>query len=155
MVESRAAVCSAPSRHPRKEDSFRARKMLNRMQKPYEEGSILLDAPQHDTMDELVRARSTQGGMAAAPLRGLIKHLDELRRAAPLPPAAGFKGRVHGNVTHFPFNTGSFFLPVRLAGPRSCVRPGVRNDHLVLFCGPSCGRTSATLCMPHLVFLTS
>ena len=25
-----------------------------RMQKPYEEGSILLDAPQHDTMDELV-----------------------------------------------------------------------------------------------------
>ena len=37
----------------RKEDSFLARKMLMRMQKPYEEGSILLDAPQHDTMDEL------------------------------------------------------------------------------------------------------
>ena len=36
-----------------------------RMQKPYEEGSILLDAPQHDTMDELVsRARSRQGGVA-------------------------------------------------------------------------------------------
>ena len=35
----------------RKEDSFLAWKM--RMQKPYEEGSILLDAPQHDTMDEL------------------------------------------------------------------------------------------------------
>jgi len=28
--------------------------MLMRMQIPYEEGSILLDAPQHDTMDELV-----------------------------------------------------------------------------------------------------
>jgi len=28
--------------------------MLMRMQKPYEEGSILLDAPQHDIMDELV-----------------------------------------------------------------------------------------------------
>ena len=27
--------------------------MLMRMQKPYEEGSILLDAPQHDTMNEL------------------------------------------------------------------------------------------------------
>jgi len=27
--------------------------MLMRMQKPYGEGSILLDAPQHDTMDEL------------------------------------------------------------------------------------------------------
>jgi len=25
-----------------------------RMQKPYEEGSILLNAPQHDTVDELV-----------------------------------------------------------------------------------------------------
>ena len=37
----------------RKEDSFLARKMLMRMQKPYEEGSILLDAPQHDTMNEL------------------------------------------------------------------------------------------------------
>ena len=37
----------------RKEDSFLARKMLMRMQKAYEEGSILLDAPQHDTMDEL------------------------------------------------------------------------------------------------------
>jgi hypothetical protein len=33
-----------------------SRKMLMRMQKPYEEGSILLDAPQHDTSttDELV-----------------------------------------------------------------------------------------------------
>ena len=35
----------------RKEDSFLARKMLMRMQKPYEEGSILQDAPQHDTID--------------------------------------------------------------------------------------------------------
>ena len=38
----------------RKEDSFLARKMLMRMQKRYEKGSILLDAPQRDTMDELV-----------------------------------------------------------------------------------------------------
>jgi len=30
------------------------RKMLVRMQNPYEEGSVLLDALQHDTMDELV-----------------------------------------------------------------------------------------------------
>jgi len=37
--------------------------MLMRMQqKPYKEGSILLDAPQHDTMDE--RARDIEGGMA-------------------------------------------------------------------------------------------
>ena len=35
-------------------NSFLARKMLMRMQKPYEEGSILLDAPQHDTMYDLV-----------------------------------------------------------------------------------------------------
>ena len=42
--------------HPvlRKEDSFLVRKMLMRIQKPYEEGSILLDAPQHDTMYDLV-----------------------------------------------------------------------------------------------------
>jgi len=38
----------------RKEDSFLARKMRMRMQNSYEEGSILLDAPQYDTMDELV-----------------------------------------------------------------------------------------------------
>jgi hypothetical protein len=35
-------------------------KMLMRMQKPYEEGSILLDAPQHDTMDELVKLTRDQ-----------------------------------------------------------------------------------------------
>ena len=29
--------------------------IMMRMQKPYEEGSILLDAPQHDTVDELVQ----------------------------------------------------------------------------------------------------
>ena len=42
--------------HPPKGRQLLARKMLMRMQKPYEEGSILLDAPQHDTstMDELV-----------------------------------------------------------------------------------------------------
>ena len=34
--------------------------MLMRMQKPYEEGSILLDAPQHDTMDELVKLTRDQ-----------------------------------------------------------------------------------------------
>jgi len=37
--------------------------MLMRMQKPYEEGSILLDAPQHATIDELVElARDKRNG---------------------------------------------------------------------------------------------
>ena len=50
-------------------NSFLARKMLMRMQKPYEEGSILLDAPQHDTMDELALNWFTET-RAAAQLRG-------------------------------------------------------------------------------------
>ena len=37
----------------RKEERFPARRMLMREKKPYEEGSILMDAPKHDTMWEL------------------------------------------------------------------------------------------------------
>ena len=37
----------------RREESFPARRMLMREQKPYEDGSVLMDAPNHDTMAEL------------------------------------------------------------------------------------------------------
>ena len=37
----------------RRHESFPARRMLMKQQKPYEEGSVLMDAPQHNDMDEL------------------------------------------------------------------------------------------------------
>jgi hypothetical protein len=41
--------------------------MLMRMQKPYEEGSIQQDAPQHDTMDELVElAQERRNGLSVS-----------------------------------------------------------------------------------------
>jgi len=53
------------------------RKMLMRIQKPYEEGSILLDAPQHDTMDKLARRvlYKDLGGMAGDSECHLPSHL--------------------------------------------------------------------------------
>ena len=51
------SVQELPWPHPPKGRQLLARKMLMRMQKPYEEGPILLDASQHDTsMDELVES---------------------------------------------------------------------------------------------------
>ena len=37
----------------RKDESFPARRMLMNDEKRYEEGSVLMDAPKHDTMEEL------------------------------------------------------------------------------------------------------
>ena len=37
----------------RRHESFPARRMLMKQQKPYEKGSVLMDAPRHDNMDEL------------------------------------------------------------------------------------------------------
>ena len=37
----------------RRHESFPARRMLMKQQKPYEEGSVLMDAPRHNDMDEL------------------------------------------------------------------------------------------------------
>ena len=37
----------------RRYESFPARRMLMKQQKPYEKGSVLMDAPRHDNMDEL------------------------------------------------------------------------------------------------------
>ena len=37
----------------RKDESFPARRMLMNHEKRYEEGSVLMDAPTHDTMEEL------------------------------------------------------------------------------------------------------
>ena len=38
----------------RRDENFPARKILMKEQKPYEEGSILMNAPEHETMEELV-----------------------------------------------------------------------------------------------------
>ena len=37
----------------RRHESFPARRMLMKQQKPYEKGSVLMDAPRHDNMVEL------------------------------------------------------------------------------------------------------
>ena len=43
----------------RKDANFPARRMLMKEKKPYEEGSILMDAPEHDTMWELAELART------------------------------------------------------------------------------------------------
>ena len=37
----------------RKHESFPARRMLTKQQKTYEKGSVLIDAPKHDNMNEV------------------------------------------------------------------------------------------------------
>jgi len=75
--------------------------MLMRMQKFYEEGSILLDAPQHDTMDELVElARDKEEWQGTLPSREIgTRDRKPSRARAPrstngvrLPPPGGRGG---------------------------------------------------------------
>jgi len=102
----------------RKEDSFLARKMRMRMQNSYEEGSILLDAPQYDTMDELVelaRDKEEWQALQLGTANAIYQQNEILSTAVLCPPAAG---STRGIGTPGPKN------PAGAARREVCLPPG-------------------------------